>query len=263
MFYVEKSKYGKTTEHINVKPLKSKFESLSTEEHEKRNIFTAHLKDLEQDTTYAFSISLNPRLFGSEAYYFKTFNPESMTIVNGGDVGINYESREMNQNGLSNIEPDLIMIGGDISYDNNFPECYRATDQLLLEIPHSKPDSDSVIENEKGYNFVRLIPMIKSTGNHDLGVNSVNNVHIAHNKHEPLFKHYYPQNTFNNQIPDIYHRKEYFYHIIGNQTLILTLDSAYNSDVDGDQKEWMMGIFEKFKHIPIKIVHYHEPIYPS
>lgn len=231
----------------------SEYESLPTES-ESRNIFTTLLKNLEENTEYGFSVSI-PDQTDTQIYFFKTINSDRFTIVNGGDIGINEEARQMNTHGLNNIDPDLIMIGGDISYDNNFPEWYRATDQILIEIPHFKTFSN---------NHIKLIPMIMSPGNHDFGMNSINHIQLTQNKHEPLFKHYYPQNTDSaGKVPSLLDKNAYFYHLIGDSVLIISLDSGYVSDIDGAQKQFLENILSKYSNVPIKIVHYHEPIYPS
>ena len=105
--------------------------------------------------------------------------------------------------------------------------------------------------------------MIKAAGNHDFGVNANHGTSITSNKHEPLFKHYYPQNTFRGQIPSVHARKSYFYHLVGNTTLLISLDSGYDTDLGGEQAEWLDALLANHSHVPIKIVHYHEPIYPA
>lgn len=105
--------------------------------------------------------------------------------------------------------------------------------------------------------------MIKAAGNHDFGVNANHGTSITANKYEPLFKHYYPQNTYRGDIPSVHTRKSYFYHLIGNTTLIISLDSGYDTDLGGEQAKWLDSLLANHSHVPIKIVHYHEPIYPA
>ena len=45
-----------------------------------------------------------------------------MTIVNGGDIGNNDIATQINQNVLKDRDYDVIFVGGDIAYDNGFPE---------------------------------------------------------------------------------------------------------------------------------------------
>ena len=235
-------------------PSHSEFRSLPSE-YESRDIFTAHLKGLAPNTEYAFAVEDQLANHNPDIYYFKTFDPNNYTILNGGDIGINPESKRINNNGLSGHRGDLIMIGGDISYDNNFPQWYRATDQILIDVPHAVANYTDV--------HTRLIPMIKAPGNHDFGVNSNNRISITHDEYEPLFKHYYPQNTHHGSTPNLSDRRSYFYHVIEPTTLIISLDSGYDTDFFGEQTEWLENVLRDHQHLPIKIVHYHEPIYPG
>ncbi|CAI2360504.1 unnamed protein product [Moneuplotes crassus] len=252
--YIEYDQRSSNTPWTRISPNIGEFSSLPSE-YESRNIFTAYLKDLKPNMRYIFSISDEGAERYSEKFSFKTFDPNNFVILNGGDIGINPEAREMNNVGLANHRGDLMMIGGDISYDNNFPQCYRATDKILHEIPHSWKDS--------GSRYTNLIPMIKAPGNHDFGVNPNNHINIVHDQHEPLYKHYYTQNSFEQGVPPLSQRKSYFYHTIGSTAVIISLDSGYDTDLYGEQAEWLDSILNKHNDYPIKIVHYHEPIYPA
>jgi hypothetical protein len=190
----------------------------------------------------------------SETFYYKTVDPSDYTMIIGGDLGINPESRSMNEM-LLDHNADLIMIGGDISYDNNFPQWYRATDQILKEVPHA------LKRKSKGY--TRLVPMIKASGNHDFGTNANSRIAITHNQYEPLFKHYYPQSSQSGNIPLLAERKSYFYHLVAPNTLVISLDSGYDTSADGDQTAWLSSVLSKYSQIPVKIVQYHEPIYQA
>ena len=141
-------------------------------------------------------ISLKPDIFNGELYYFKTFDPNQLTIINGGDLGINEASVEMNSVGLKNITADLIMIGGDSTYDNNYAEWYRADDIMLQKIPHFKKDQSS--------DHIKLIPIVISSGNHEYGVNSDHQIQLTFSQYEPLFKHYFPQNSIEGKVPKIH-----------------------------------------------------------
>ena len=130
-----------------------------------------------------------------------------------------------------------------------------ANDEIINAIPHKRT-------NDKGH--VKLVPMIIATGNHDLGINSINNAIIPHNEYEPLFKHYYPQSSHGGlKIPDLANRKSYFHHLIGDKILILSLDSGYEANPGGEQSVWLESILSKYSKMPIKIAQYHEPMFSS
>ena len=140
-------------------------------------------------------ISLTEDSFEGDLYYFKTFDPNKLTIINGGDIGINKWSVLMNSKGLKDTTADLILIGGDSSYDNNFSEWYRADDLMLKQLPHFQIDPTT--------NHIKLIPMIISSGNHEYGVDSNHETTLTNSKYEPLFKHYFPQNSIDGRVPNI------------------------------------------------------------
>lgn len=101
-------------------PTLSEYSSLPSE-YESRVIFTAYLRDLKENTRYIFSITDESASQHSVQFSFKTLNPQKFVLLNGGDIGINPEARDMNNIGLEGHQGELIMIGGDISYDNNIP----------------------------------------------------------------------------------------------------------------------------------------------
>lgn len=101
-------------------PTKSDYVSLPSE-YETRNIFTTYLKGLLPNTEYVIVIEEPALSIFSDTFYYKTLDPSNFTMMTGGDIGINPESRAMNQM-LLDHNADIIMIGGDISYDNNFPQ---------------------------------------------------------------------------------------------------------------------------------------------
>jgi hypothetical protein len=184
-------------------------------------------------------------------YSYKTFDVDHIKILSGGDVGNDKIARQMNKNTVSKLDPDVILIGGDIAYDNNIPVCYRAWDYIILRMPYQKyePVTDSI----------RIIPFIFAAGNHDLGVNSYSGAKITHNTHEPVFKHYFPQNTENGNVPKLSARRTFFSHKIGEKLLIMTLDVGYESAMESAQKDWIENTFKR-SPTTLKVLQYHGPI---
>ena len=219
-----------------------------------RRVFTSYIKGLEKNQTYLFRIeeaswkSPSTKLF---SYYMPT---ENLTIIMGGDVGNTKISYKMNKDVVSPLQPDLIMIGGDISYDNSIPECYMAWDYLLKSLP-------ILIKDEKS-EFSRIIPIIFGVGNHDFGVIAGMKIKITHDKTQPVLKHFFPQNSFEGGIPTLKNRHSYFAHRFGSDLLILSLDTGYEKSMDSEQTEWLRKELES-QNYKIKIAQYHSPIYPS
>ena len=92
--------------------------------------------NLIEGLTYEFKIVINDQYF-SDLYGFDILDLESkdITIINGGDVGWNSDSVDMNSM-LRNHPADIIIIGGDIAYGNNMNTCYSTWDMVLSSLPY-------------------------------------------------------------------------------------------------------------------------------
>jgi hypothetical protein len=221
----------------------------------KKNVFTVLLKNLDPDTKYAFRIT-EPSWLDEEPeiFSYKTFDTDKIKIVDGGDVGNNYLTDQMNEKVVSKMDADLIMVGGDIAYDNNIPSCYRAWDYILIRMPYKRQDPAT--------KTTRVIPFIFGVGNHDLGVNSFSESTIEHNSHEPVFKHYFPQHTDDGKIPLLKKRRSYFAHKIGDKLHIFSPDTEYESSMGGKQLLWMEKELNE-TDAQFKFAQYHGPIYAA
>ena len=85
---------------------------------------------------------------------------------------------------MATYNPDIIMLGGDIVYDNGFPTCYESWDSF-----YSAFDFYAFTPNN------RIIPFILSVGNHDIGLNAISNVNRSANAKGPLYFAWNPQNS--------------------------------------------------------------------
>jgi hypothetical protein len=236
------------------KVVRSEYRSPVTE-YNQRHVFTTLLKNLKANTFYSFRIT-EPNWNNTKAkiYAYKTFDPTKMTIMNGGDVGNSKLAHKMMKNVVSNSDFDLIMVGGDVAYDQNSPNCHRAWDYLLLSYP--------VLRYDNATGSTRVLPVLYSTGNHDFGKQSFTDVEVKHTPHEPIFKHFYPQNTDENgDVPNLLKRKSYFSQTIGD-VLIVNLDSQYEAPMGGEQSEWLEKVLSS-SDSKVKLAQYHGPIYPS
>lgn len=82
---------------------------------------------------YKFQLNI----FGiqSQIYYYKTLPAElgekdKLIMVNGGDIGNTKMAYDI-WKALESVNPDIIMIGGDISYDNNLIDCVWTMDYIF------------------------------------------------------------------------------------------------------------------------------------
>ena len=235
-------------------PAKSEYRSPS-HEYESRYIYTVLIKDLPKNNYIKFKITVDgwddPKI-----YTYKTFSTDgSMTIINGGDIGNNEKSKKLNQNVVSKYEPDVIFVGGDIAYDNNIPEWYQCYDHVMKGLPYQFKDEQN--------NATRIVPVMFTTGNHDLGVNSYSGHKFKEDATKPVFKHFYPQNTNqNNEVPALKDRRSYYSHSIGDRILFLSLDTGYETKIEGPQTEWLKQQLSR-ENYKLKFVQYHNPIYSA
>jgi hypothetical protein len=209
------------------------------------------LEGLSASTTYRFT--LTSENWPVYKYTYTTPNLTNYKIVNGGDAGNSDFTTQMIENVVGKENADLIMIGGDITYDQNSPSCFRAWDYMMNILPINVANNDGSI---------RIIPLLLAVGNHDLGATtySVDTVRVT--EHEPVFMHYYPQNTdlfFN--VPKMKDRKTYFVQNFG-EMLILTLDIGYGTRIEGEQTDFIQKQLSN-SDAKIKLTQYHGPIYTA
>lgn len=95
-----------------------------------------------------------------------------------------------------------------------------------------------------------------------MGVEPYSGVDFPHNENEPIFKHWFPQHSGKKGIPNLYERKSYFHHELGDKLLILSLDTGYEAAMEEEQLEWMKRILENSK-AEIKIIQFHAPVLGS
>ena len=110
--------------------------------------------------------------------------------------------------------------------------------------------------------MTRVIPLVFAAGNHDVGVMSYGEQTITHNAHEPVFKHYFPQNTYDGRIPMLSQRRTYFHHEVGDKLLILSLDVGYEAPMEGQQAQFIETVLSK-SAAQIKMAQFHGPIYTA
>jgi len=221
----------------------------SFEQRGRRNVHTVLLTELQPETRYVMNIEYNQKIQTTFEYVTlpdKSSNKD-LVISTGGDIGDRKIARDMIDNALTN-NPDVIVVGGDIVYDDAERSCYFAWDSLL------KTFTTSMLSHGK------LIPLIFSVGNHDVGLNSMpsRNITLTTEK-SPIFMMYFPQHTVeNSKAPALEQRRTYHYHTIG-KTVQVHLDSGYLFTFK-DQVPFINEVATKYNDY-IKMANYHNPIY--
>ncbi|KAL4504501.1 hypothetical protein ABPG72_009947 [Tetrahymena utriculariae] len=230
-------------------------ESIKIEEKGDRNVFVGLYTNLQPNIKYQVQVINKQTQSILKNSTYKTLpSPEQkdvqVKIAFGGDW-----SREGNGDQLTSklvqIQPDVIMLGGDVGYDNGFKECYYSWDIFY----------DSFEQNvfEK---TGRIIPLIFAIGNHDAGWNALGQYNTTVNaEHGPLYFTWAPQQFGENKtIPKYSERSSLNYHIIRN-TIHFSLDSGYFHTFSGYQNDWMKQTLSNYSNF-YKFAIYHVPIYP-
>lgn len=110
---------------------------------------------------YTIQIYYQNTLLATENY--KTLPDENsqtpITIVTGGDNGNSQLALSMITNSAK-YNPDVIMVGGDLAYDNALCSCAYTWDHYL--------DQFEALNSKVG----RLVPLVFAAGNHDVGLDS-------------------------------------------------------------------------------------------
>ncbi|CAD8062504.1 unnamed protein product [Paramecium sonneborni] len=238
---------------INQKCDKIPFPS-SIEDRGQRNVFTCFLTGLKSYTLYEIDLISQDKVLNSTKYrtIAEQYSDDDLVILFGGDWGYQTNGLKIVEQ-ISKVNPDAILIGGDIAYDNGNIHCYYSFDLLLTAF-------------ESQYQHVsRLIPFIFSVGNHDVGFNDYAKYNITvSDEMGPLYFTYFPQRkSINNTILPIKHRVTYNIQKMQN-ILLFGLDSGYLYPHNETQLEWMLSILDDQSYSTLsKFAHYHVPIYPT
>lgn len=233
------------------------FKVAGTDRSGRRKLHHFYLDNLQPDTMYKLRIVYDGGVQAVANY--RTLpgpdSPRDIIFVQGGDMGNTKATRDVTKAAIA-MNPDVLMLGGDLAYDNGMCECYFAWDYFLKDL--------EMLNSELG----RLVPVIYALGNHDAGIDEINyrgGVKIT--EEGPFYMTYFPQhshlstrtkNAILPQVPNFEERKSYHYHKLGKM-LLFVLDSGYYSDFK-EQALWMEEILKD--HLSwIKMAMYHCPIY--
>jgi hypothetical protein len=134
------------------------FETPMLEAHYQRQVFSVFVSKLTPNTEYTFSLRSHIGSVGGgegdhpTVYRFKTPSSENLSLVAGGDAGNTRDAKRIISRILE-TNPDIIVIGGDVAYDNGMYSCACVWDEFLSTISPSQGG---------------LIPLSFAVGNHDM-----------------------------------------------------------------------------------------------
>ena len=222
-----------------------------------RDVHSALLPYLKPATRYFFRLYFGSEI-ASEVYSFHTLPspsqplPRPLRVLIGGDSGSNTDAYQTSKV-ASTLHPDLIILGGDVAYDNAMNNCYESWDRFLDMV-------QTLWRGEEG----DLVPIVLGIGNHDVGLNAFSKRKLTPDASGPMFYSMFPQHFSPKafQVPAISSRLSYF-HLLAGPCLFLLLDTGYMTDYTGAQLSWLNSTLSNHTSIPYKFAVYHQPIYGS
>lgn len=183
-----------------------------------RNVHSVLITGLTANTLYDLEVKNSKGEILKQVGYKTTpgSNASIVKIAAGGDLGMNAQA-ELMTSYLKDFDPDIVILGGDTVYDDALRTCYYSWDIFYSMF-------------RPVYTHLnRLVPIIMSIGNHDVGFDALNPISLPSAKeYLPLFFVYNPQHTTpdGEDVPAIDQRSSSHYHVVG-PTLHFNMDSGY------------------------------------
>ncbi|MCH7410262.1 metallophosphoesterase [Belliella sp. DSM 111904] len=212
-----------------------------------RSIHRVSLQMLRTDTAYEIKFP------GSdEIYYFRTMpkniNEKPIKIAIGGDAMHNKEWLEKTNTVVASYDPDFIIIGGDMAYENGLAENVGRIYDFFDSYKKTLITKDN-----------RILPCLVAVGNHEV----VGGTIYQHDGYEQT---------------DEFRRKisPYFYALFpfpgqpgyntmdfGKYLSLIILDTDHSNPILGKQTAWLEETLQSKKDFLHTIPVYHVPAFPS
>lgn len=201
-----------------------------------RTFHSVVLTGLEPDTTYYF-IAGSRRTGFTEERSFRTL-PETGPIrfVAGGDQNVTPSAARLLKE-AAELEPQFVVMGGDIAYANGDPANYGRWDRWFKQW-------DANLTSEDG----RMIPIVAAIGNHETNKTGSTDPRVL----APFFTRYFGAQA----------DSTYFTRVFAGHTAIVALDSGHVTP-HVDQVDWLRDTLAGYEGLPNVIATYHVPLYPS
>lgn len=164
-----------------------------------RIVHTALVQGLAPNTDYAFVLEATPMPFDPTVRWFRTMGVDGSTpatVALGGDTGVNEWGTAINAHVAAN-NADFAVVSGDVAYTNGIAACYNMWDTwsalTLLPFPLTKWTENRTKMMKMDLKWTqrllwsrldmwervtvglggRMIPLLISLGNHDVGSNAL------------------------------------------------------------------------------------------
>jgi acid phosphatase type 7 len=212
-----------------------------------RHVHRVFIDKLEEDSEYEIKFFEEGKV-----YYFRTMpadlSNKPLRIAIGGDAMHHKEVFEKMNKVVSSHNPDFVIIGGDMAYENGLAGNVQRIYDWFDAYSHTLVTADS-----------RIIPCLVAAGNHEV-------VGGYYTKHEA----YEQTDAFRAQIAPYFYALFPFpgqpgYNVLdfGKYLSLIILDTEHSNPIRGDQTDWLKKVLEERKDVLHKIPVYHVPAYPS
>ncbi|WP_291788148.1 metallophosphoesterase family protein [Cecembia sp.] len=212
-----------------------------------RIVHRVALHGLRQDTAYEIMFPGK-----EEIYYFRTMpgnlNEKSLKIAIGGDSMHRKEWFEKTNRMVTFFEPDFIIIGGDMAYENGLAE------NLGRIYDWFDAYSNSLVTADK-----RILPCVVAIGNHEV----VGGYYGRNPGYEQT-------NSFRKRIAPYFYSLFAFpgqpgYNVLdfGSYLSLIILDTEHSNPIVGVQTEWLAKTLKERENVLHRIPIYHVPAFPS
>lgn len=203
-----------------------------------RAMYVGELTGLQPATNYYF-IAGDPDEGFTKERKLRTVGAGDAPIrfIDGGDIGVDSLAARL-QKLAAKQDPDFVVIGGDIAYENGLLGDYPVYDRWLDNWEKNMVTPDG-----------RMIPIVTAIGNHE--------VNDYESDQDELCAPWYI-GLFGRQSKESYYSRTF-----GGRMVLFCLDSGHLRPQDGAQRDWLAAELEKYKDVPYKFAAYHVPLYPA
>ncbi|KAF2070046.1 hypothetical protein CYY_008628 [Polysphondylium violaceum] len=213
---------------------------------EQRYVHWADVSGLSPDTTYFITAGyqLNNTLVFYQERKFRTAPADGtpFRFMVGGDMGATKKGLRLSETAAEQ-EPLFVMVGGDVAYDSGFACCYRIWDEWFERW-------DKIFITPNNY----TIPIITTIGNHE-------STGWRTTKDDVQFYTRYLPFQLGLQNVDPQDRPQYHKHLIGNDTVIIALDSDVVESIES-QIPFLEATLNSTAQRRFKLGLYHIALYP-
>ncbi|KAF4754114.1 hypothetical protein FOZ62_029594, partial [Perkinsus olseni] len=240
-----------------------------------RDVHAAYVNGLTPGAVVEFWILADDKIV-SDVRRFRTVPLSGqVTIAVGGDAGANDLGQRVSEQ-VAKYDPYAAVFAGDVSYDNSLIGCACIWDKFLsnwdkIRVKPKDTSSSASLNDSQGY----MIPLIFTTGNHDLGVNAQpstprydpNDCDMSvMRKLRPLYFGYFAFEVHDGEVPEICRRSNNHLHVLGHTTFLWALDSDYGEPAQSTA-DWIPVAYYRAggleprprRHMAV----YHMPMYPG